>query len=447
MRKLLTTALALVFAAIAVPAFASVQNVKVYGNLDNTYLHRNNLNFDGSRQTNFFTQTRIGIDADLTDNVGVTFGLINERLWAADAGAAGSDIDLYLAYATIREMLYSPLTVIIGRQQWGYGNGLIFNASGTNNAAPSDSGIASVANDFTNQTSLDAIRLILDYNPLTIEAFYALVSQGASPSLTNTRKFSDDTSIFGINLSYALGDDMDSLLETYFFKKTDGSRVSSVSDNNRDETFVTGLRGSTNPIEGLNLQLEFAKQHGTDYTEEAINRQAYAFQGIVNYQLPVMEDIKPVLNYTFTKVSGDPDRTPRAGSDGRNKGWDPFYETQGGNTLYNSIFNLTNLNIHSVSLETSPVEDVTAKLSYHGLWIHEKNGDLSFGSPYGTTISPTQNRGKSQVGQEVDLDLTYAYTEDVTIGASLGYFFPGGRLTNVNDETAKQAIVSVGVAF
>jgi predicted porin len=444
MRKLLTTALALAFAAIAVPAFASVQNVKVYGNLDNTFLQRNNLDFKDSRQSSFFTQTRIGIDADLTDNVGVTFGLINERPWTDTQTSSNTDIDLYLAYATIREMLYSPLTVIIGRQQWGYGNGLIFNASGRNNSAPVDSGLRNIANDFTYQKSLDAIRLILDYNPLAIEAFYAVLRQGTAPGFTKTpqRTLSDNISLFGVNLSYALGDDMDSVLEAYFFNKKDGSNVDGAApDNSQGNLYVSGLRGSTNPVEGLNLQLEFAKQHGKNHDDYARSRQGYAIQAIVNYQLPVMEELNPVFNYTLTKVSGDSD------SAGRDKAWDPFYETQGGNTIYNSIFSLTNLHIHSVSLETTPVEDLTAKLSYHGLWLDARNGGLTVVSPYADSLSYSTNSNKNRVGSEVDLDLTYAYTEDVTIGASLGYFLPGNLFADVNDTTAKQAIVSVGVAF
>ena len=83
--------------------------------------------------------------------------------------AVGSDIDLHLAYVTLREMLYSPLTVVVGRQAFHYGNSFIVDAGGTNNSAPLDSGLNSVAEDLTKQTAQDAIRFIFDYEPLSVE--------------------------------------------------------------------------------------------------------------------------------------------------------------------------------------------------------------------------------------------------------------------------------------
>src|SRR3989338_10636780 len=127
----------LLAAFVAMPAAASVQNVKVGGSIDSTWLIRNNfdlgLNVIGDETQNLFiTQTMLTIDADLTDNVSTTVHLINERAWnQKDATADDSDIDLHLAYVTLREMLYSPLTVVVGRQAFSYGNSFIVDAGGT----------------------------------------------------------------------------------------------------------------------------------------------------------------------------------------------------------------------------------------------------------------------------------------------------------------------------
>ena len=48
---------------------------------------------------------------------------------------------------------------------------------------------------------------------------------------------------------------------------------------------------------------------------------------------------------------------------------------------------------------------------------------------------------------EVDLVLSYDYTEDVTIGANIGWFFPGSGFDKANKDAASQAIVTVGVDF
>ena len=51
------------------------------------------------------------------------------------------------------------------------------------------------------------------------------------------------------------------------------------------------------------------------------------------------------------------------------------------------------------------------------------------------------------LGNEVDLDLTYAYTEDVKFGVSAGYFAPGRAFDSTNKDSATQLLTSVNVAF
>src|SRR3989338_10349083 len=170
MKKTILLAMLLV-AFVAMPAAASVQNVKVSGSIDSTWLVRNNfdlgLNVIGDETQNLFlTQTMLMVDADLTDNLSTSLCLINERAWTQKEGDADnlndSDIDIHLAYVTLREMLYSPLTVVVGRQAFHYGNSFIVDAAGTNNSAPTDSGIDTIAGDLTKQTAQDAVRLIFD---------------------------------------------------------------------------------------------------------------------------------------------------------------------------------------------------------------------------------------------------------------------------------------------
>src|SRR5262245_27302134 len=108
MRKFL---LALVMVTLlAMPAFASVQNVKVSGDIDSTYLYRHGFDLGANKngtysqplnQSVFLTQTRLRVDADLTDNVSTTVALINERAWDVD-GENSTDIDLNLAFVTLR---------------------------------------------------------------------------------------------------------------------------------------------------------------------------------------------------------------------------------------------------------------------------------------------------------------------------------------------------------
>ena len=460
MRKFLTIACALAMASTAVPAFAAVQSVRVGGFTNNTFVHRQNFDLGrGSggtdKQDVFIDQTGLKVDADLTDQVAATVALITERPWNNDNTSTSSNVDLYLAYVTLREMLYSPLTLVVGRQQFSFGNGLIFDATGSNNAAPGDSGIQSVAADLTLQTSVDAIRAILDYNPLTITAFYSALNQNTVTIST----LKDNVDIWGLNANYQLGDDMDSVVEGYFFLKRDKSNLDMHTGAKTDYVKVVGIRASTNPIEGLNLQAEFAHQGGSkaintaDYSQNR-HRNAFAVQAIVNYQVPYMQEYKPVAQYVYTKVTGDTDTDLTDSNRTDYTGWDPFFEAQGGGRIYNALFNLTNMQIHELSLTTQPMEDVTAKLGITGIWLER---DLKMGtstlpsvmytSPDGVSRSYSVNPNEKYLGKELDLDLTYNYTEDVQFGASVGWFFPGGLFTADNNSAAKQLLLNMNVSF
>ena len=166
MKKMLLIAV-LALALAAAPAFASVQNIKIGGDIESTYLVRDQFDLGGGAELSntqdydqkfFFTQTRLNVAADLTDNVSATVGLINERPWGDEGqDASANDIDLNLAFVTLREMLYSPLTVVVGRQNFKYGNSFIVDSAGTNNTLSSNNGLVGVATDFSKRTALDGV--------------------------------------------------------------------------------------------------------------------------------------------------------------------------------------------------------------------------------------------------------------------------------------------------
>jgi hypothetical protein len=484
MRKLIVLAV-FAMALVAAPAFASVQNVKISGAVNSTYIMRDDFDFGATvvsnlEQSDFITQTTLQVDADLSDNVSATVGLINEGAWGVDASGRG-EIDLYLAFVKLREMLYSPLTVVIGRQSFAYGNSFIMDSAGTNNQAPGNSGIQHIASDLTSQTTLDAVRLMFDYNPLNIELLFSKINSNSTGALNADQ---DDIDLFGINSGYELGDSMGTKIETYFFAKIDHSTEPGNANaaTESDTIYLPGLRASASVFEGLNVQAEAAWQRGNKVTTtataiDAIPRDAFAAQFISSYSIPVMEEYKPVAQYIFTHVSGDSNPGDRQnGGATTNSGttwtaWDPFFENQAGGKIYNSIFDLTNLNIHEVSLQITPMEDVTVKGSWAGLWLDKDidcAGATSFGNCANTTANFTlRNPGLSsntvtvvddenQVGYEIDVDTTYDYTEDVQFGLKLGWFVPGDVFASSdtptlsffkNDDVAKQALLNANVRF
>ena len=151
MSKRLILVLALAFVvSIAVCAYAEVQNVKVSGDLLMRAISRTNftLNKDDKYKVGGLTSTaRLRVDADLTDNVIATVRLLNERSWGANSlgipsgygkiiggivDSVGDSVTIDLAYLTLKEFLYSPLTLTVGRQELRFGNALIIGDVDTN---------------------------------------------------------------------------------------------------------------------------------------------------------------------------------------------------------------------------------------------------------------------------------------------------------------------------
>ena len=128
------------------------------------------------------------------------------------------------------------------------------------------------------------------------------------------------------------------------------------------------------------MQGEVAWQKGNKATTnpagtaraDNFKRDAFGAQAIINYQLPV-EQWNPVLTGVYTYVSGDqnPGNARHLGgvdTEYKWTAWDPMFEDQGTGTIYNTLFDLTNAHIAVVSAQVNPMEDVTAKLSWTGLW-------------------------------------------------------------------------------
>jgi len=471
MKKIVLLAL-LAVAFVAAPAFASVQNVKVSGDINSTFVSRYRFDLgnptEGNRfdQNFFMTQTKLRVDADLTDKVSTTVALINERAWDAETRAAAAadntgdtEIDLNLAYVTIKEMLYSPLTVVVGRQAFAFGNSFVIDSMGPNRSIGAyRGGLQGVAEDLTQRKAMDAIRLILDYNPLTIDLVYSKIDANNLTGEADTSGYKDDVDLLGTNLNYKLGDKMNTVVEAYFWAKSDNSNKYSAG-RKTDTVYMPGARVAADVLDGLNLGAEVAMQRGT-YSRadnDNVKREAIAYQLIGNYALPFEQtkEYRPVLTTAFSYFSGD--KGPLTGTVNQKKysGWDPMFENQNRGKIFNTLFNQSNAMVAQIKGTISPIEDVTAAVEWSGLWLAKKinntpastTSNFALYQPDGTSLTPALNKDNTKLGDELDLYLTYAYTEDVTIGATLGWFKPGDLFQAPNRKTATQAMVNMDVKF
>ncbi len=480
--------LALVLVASTM-AYAETQSVKVSGDIALRSFARGDYDLDaddieanaGTESNDWATYllntAEVQVDADLTDNVGGTIRLINQRVWGDDnfdSDAAGElqtvtangqtlaratngagaafEVQVDLAYIELKEFLYSPLTLKLGRQDLWFGKGFIV---GANFLDPS-SGIGAGSiypYEYTAITSFDAARATLDYDPWTIDAVFAKIAE-------NSDRSDDDINLYGVNVGYVF-DSYNAEAEAYYWMKqsrnlggTVAGRVIplvSANGNVENDVHTIGGRGSFDPIEDWTLALESAYQFGqylnTDAQVTARDRSAWALDA--SAECRYWQDNfawKPVLGIEYIYYSGEEYLGDQgAGTVGKYNGWDPMFRgkfdtaiREFQNVYYNtaqaSTPSFTNQHQVLVTGSVEPTDSLTASATYGHFWLVEK-------------FSSVLNLSNQDIGDEVDLQLTWDYTEDVQFNLLSAWFFPGDHWSNGQDDVASDIVGTVKLSF
>ncbi|MDD5561242.1 MAG: alginate export family protein [Candidatus Omnitrophica bacterium] len=449
-RLILVLALALVVGLTFSAAYAEVQNVKVSGDIIASGVVRSHFPLTAAtpgdksvlKQSFIMTQTRVRVDADLTDNVMATVRLINERIWNGqnDTGVSNNNntnIDLDLAYVTLKEFLYSPLTLTVGRQEIKFGNGLVIGKSAAS------TGTTSIPTDLSERRAFDAIRATLDYDPLVVDLIYAKVRQ-----TTTTDR--NDIVLSGVNATYALNNKNN--IAAYYYLKNDDYKANTSSTPKADQVNTVGVLLTSNPIENLTASLETAYQFGkngvgtTAPQMDQKSHSAWALQAMADYTF-VKVKTTPKVGVSYTYLSG------RDNSNGTvNEGWDPMFYDQALNNIAYALLPFTNMSVVNLKASCKPVEDVTLAANYGYYDVAQKNGGtLTSPTTYdgaSTYLNGVNYTGKSHLGDAIDVTAIYDYTEDVQFGLTAGLFRSGNALTISSDkQVAQQVIGSMKVTF
>lgn len=436
-KKLLVGVAVLSFALLG-SAFAEVENIKVSGDIATEAVMRDfSLGSPDHNDDHFlFSQIRLRIDADLTENVSAVIRLINERLWGSENNEAdsGTNIALDLGYVQLGEFLYEPLTLIVGRQNLRYGSALIVGDPDTNQTAAAGAGVdtevkvPAVISDLSLRKSFDAIRAILDYSPYTLDIIFAKVSEG----ITNS---SDDVTLAGANLAYAWGS-YNGVTEGYFFSANRGGGAE------RQETYTVGARTQFDPTDNLTLAAEGAYQFGEDTA--TAHRDVSAFAVSLDSEYRFLNDYNAKVGLSYAYLSGDDDV-----GDDANNAWDPLFEDQALAEIINILF--TNSNTQAIKLTGSymPREDITLGMVYVRAWLAENvaaGTDIVTAGP-AAAYNYAIERDNKDIGDEIDVYAIYDYTEDVQLKLSGAWFVPGSLFTSANNNTAYSVRGGVSVSF
>jgi len=449
MSKWLTIICILALAAfICAPAFAEVQNVKVSGDIAVRSILRDNYTLDkdtAKSEASFMQSVGLNIDADLTDNVSTSVRLVNQRDWDnnSDVGTPGAQtnafsVDLDLAYVTLKEMIYAPLTLTIGRQGLWFGRGLIVGAN------LQDFNGSIVANEYTETSAFDAIKATLDLAPWKLDLLYSKIDENTIVGATGLK---DDVDLYGVNAGYKF-DQYNAEAEAYYFGKFDDSSAT----NGQLNVNTYGLRGSLEPVENLTIGAEGALQNGrhTDtLNAQGMSIKAYAYDLYGKYKFTDVQ-WTPTLGVEWLSLSGEKNGSTTSTWNG----WDVMYRGKFDTAIrdFQNVYYATaarataalgqdtgvsNQNSLLITGSIVPTEDVTVQGTYGHFWLNENLDAATRGAL----------KSGTEVGDELDLLLTYDYTEDVSFGLLTGWFFPGKIFPSGQDDVATDVVGTMKVVF
>ncbi|MBI1952581.1 MAG: alginate export family protein [Candidatus Omnitrophica bacterium] len=468
MRRLILVGLLAFAVALVGTAYAEPENIKVSGdvNLKAMTIHNYDLKLKQKNESGQLNATAVApdpsddddnvgfllstvhlqVDADLTDNVSATVQLVNQRPWDAEAHAAGRDTDsinIDQAYVVLKEFLYSPLTVIAGRQDITYGNGFIVGAglladpdgAFASLAANGDTNQAQMGQEHSDYNSYDAVRLILDFAPITVEGLFSKINE--------TGDVGDDQTLYGALVNYKL-DQWNAEIEPYWFFKKDEDGAANITVNDAvsasnaartyesNEVHTTGLRLAASPIENLSISGEGAHQFGeiTDTTPQVQTRDRDAWGANIDVRYNwVNAPWTPTTGVGWVFYSGEdssPAGTTRNESDKFNA-WDPMF--RGSFQTYIQDF-LTGQDAPAGLYTTFDANDTAATTNRHLFYFDvglKALEDLTLWGRYThARFDKAPRVGRDDhAGDEVDLKATYDYTEDVQLAFWSGLFLPG----------------------
>ena len=488
--------------ALAIPAYAETQNVKVSGDITIRGVYRDQFDLNKADNEpdsdNFAMSTvELQIDADLTDNVSTCIRLVNQRNWGDSDYPHQSqyyngayelywksrlvEVGVDLAYVTLKEMIFEPLTLTIGRQDIWFGRGFII---AVNQVDPGFIGTSVVGGvvlkptggnadqraigspELTAYNSFDAVRATIDfekYAPFVVDLVYAKIDEGMiGPE--------DDVDLYGVNAGYTF-DVYNAEAEAYYWLKFN-DEVANPYIGDADYIHVIGTRGSFQPVPEWvfagELAYQFGHNNSTVTQQDERYRSAWAADVVADYLGWVDYAWSPKVGAEYIFYSGDNDTgiVNSRQTGGTDQGWDPMF-TIGApmairpwlGTYYmtdrhpaGADCGVTNQHMIILSGSIQPLDDLTFEARGAGYWFDQQPDAL---------VYATANADGSYIGSELNLITTYDYTEDVTFSLLNAWFFPGdhydlqgqtvGQVTDglpdLNPQIATEIVGTMKVSF
>lgn len=452
--------------AMATQSFADVQNIRLSGDVrirGYYFNYGDNDNIGHADGSLVAQRTRVTVEADLEDHVLVVVTLKAEGLWGRELGyqydgpysgisgsasqSAGAGlrtwgdpvnntwaVGINEAYVQLNEMFFNPATLKIGRQYLNYGRGLI---------------ISSVEGEY----NFDAVRLVLDFYPLTVDLVGAMLvdSQRFSPI---DERYNGRSLLLFANARYEMADSLVKDIEGYFgwiTQDADRALISSPASPylphfGGASPWIVGLRADLNLTKTLQMWAEGAYEGGEQGFIDSSSHKISGWLVNVGAQLSLADtQMSPVINASYTFASGD-STFKNGDTQGYFHPWFDYSSTYNGYMLKPV---LSNIHIFNLGATVKPAKNCSVGVQGYYYLKADKDG-VNFTNPnldngFGTVMPATD---KSDIGWGIDLSVGYDYSKDVRMGLIYGVFLPGTAVRDTGfDQTSYGLRGEVNVKF
>jgi hypothetical protein len=317
-----------------------------------------------------------------------------------DAPPFENTMDIRQAYVEFGKAEAPTVLLRVGRQELVFGEmRLIGHLNWTNTAR-----------------SFDAARLTVQRGKFKVDLF--------SASVVNLREATADKSSGGNDIHGAYGSITkvipNATIEPYMLWRLARGTKTELGVPGKTDRKVYGVRFLGKLPANFDYNIETVGQTGSVGSDDV---RAYASHAVLGYTLAAFKK-KPRVYAEYNYASGD--ETP---GDGVQQTFDQLYPT--GHDKLGLADQVGWKNIHDLrgGIEYKATSKLTLAGSYHSWWLASST-DALYNAAGASIVKVAAGTAGRHVGQEADVQMTYALKSTTSIGAGYANIFPGTFLKN-----------------
>jgi len=317
-----------------------------------------------------------------------------------DAPPFENTMDIRQAYVEFGKAETPSVLLRVGRQELVFGEmRLIGHLNWTNTAR-----------------SFDAAKLTLQKGKLKVDLFAA--------SVVNLREATADKSAGGNDIHGAYGSITkvvpNATIEPFMFWRLARGTKTETGLPGKTDRKVYGVRFVGKLPANFDYNIETAGQQGSVGADDI---QAFASHAVLGYTITSLKK-KPRVFAEYNYASGD--ETP---GDGEQQTFDQLYPT--GHDKMGLADQVGWKNIHDLraGVELKATSKLTVSGSYHSWWLASPK-DALYNAAGAAIVKDATGASGHHVGQEADIQMTYALKSTTSIGGGYANIFPGTFLKN-----------------